>query len=93
MSKGVGNSQTYRRINADIHRINKDGAYTSITGALHVVTALSTKFIRGNNALARAEEGAIIDLEAGLNSFKSAPGSVPIISVRPKVMHAPQPFG
>jgi hypothetical protein len=63
MLKGIGNNQTHGWVNADILFVNNDKAYTSVTGAFHVVTSLATKIVVGNDIL--AEEGAIIDLKQG----------------------------
>ncbi|KAJ9092838.1 hypothetical protein QFC20_007266 [Naganishia adeliensis] len=89
MLKGVGNNQTHGWVNADIHFVNKEKDYTSITGAFHVVTSLAKKIIIGNDLL--AEEGALIDLKEGTCSFKSSGGTIPIISIRPKVLSSSQP--
>ena len=82
MLKGVGSKQTHGWINADLHFINDAKELTSITGAFHVVTSLTTKIIVGNDIL--AEEGALIDLKNCTVVFKTSPGTIPIISMRTK---------
>ncbi|KAJ9090848.1 hypothetical protein QFC20_007809 [Naganishia adeliensis] len=85
--KGVGNNHTHGWINADIHFINEEQGHTSIIGVFHVVASLATKIIIGNDIL--AEEGAIIDLKQGTCSFRSSPGVVKVISLRPKTNTVP----
>ncbi|KAJ9102233.1 hypothetical protein QFC20_005062 [Naganishia adeliensis] len=82
MLKGVGNNQTHGWIAVDMHFVNEEGSMTSIKGAFHVVTALSTKITLGNDVL--AEEGALIDLKEGICSFKTSKGTVAITSNKPK---------
>ncbi|GHJ85169.1 hypothetical protein NliqN6_1571 [Naganishia liquefaciens] len=89
MLKGVGSNQTHGWINADIHFINDCKEYTSIPGAFHVVTSLTTKIIIGNDIL--AEEGALIDLKTCSCSFKSAKGNIPIVSIKSTVPPPGQP--
>jgi hypothetical protein len=89
MLRGVGSNQTHGWSHADKHFVNTDKQLTTISGAFHVVTSLATNIIIGNDIL--AEEGAIIDLNGGTCTFKSAKGTVPITSVRPKVLPASHP--
>ncbi|GHJ84923.1 hypothetical protein NliqN6_1325 [Naganishia liquefaciens] len=89
MLRGVGSNQTHGWLNADIHFVNDKNGYTSITGAFHVVTSLTTKIIIGNDIL--AEEGALIDLKACTCSFKSVKGNIPIVSIRSTVVPSVQP--
>jgi hypothetical protein len=89
MLKGVGSNQTHGWIDADLHFINDTKEYTSITGAFHVVTYLTTKIIDGNDIL--IEEGALIDLKARTVTVKSSSGIVPVISIKTPIMPTSQP--
>jgi hypothetical protein len=80
MLRGVGSNQTHGWMKTDIHFVNDNRGYTSISGVFHVVTSLATKIIIGNDVL--IEEGAVIDLTASTCPFKTSSGNVPITSLK-----------
>lgn len=90
MLKGVGSNQTHGWINADLHFVNDTKELSSITGAFHVVTSLSTKIIIGNDIL--IEEGAMIDLKASTCTFQTCKGTIPIIGKKNATPPTSQPY-
>ncbi|MBC9706352.1 MAG: hypothetical protein H9W81_15545 [Enterococcus sp.] len=75
---GIGSNVTQGIIDTMVHFPNKEGKLTSIHVVFHVATSLSTKIIIGNDAL--VTEGAKLDLDLGIATFKTLKGSIIIQS-------------
>lgn len=75
---GIGSNTTQGFIDTMVHFPNKEGKLTSTHVVFHVATSLSTKNIIGNDAL--VTEGAKLDLDLGVATFKTLKGSVVIQS-------------